>query len=121
MKTIENVTIYKCDFCSKELKRKHAMEKHEDLCNNNPKNFKACSGCKHLEKILIDAHWLVGNPDYVDNTKQVNVFKCNKLDKLMFPFSIEKRKLHEKYETFEEQEPMPNQCDSFSPNPTLPF
>ncbi len=27
MITIENVTIYKCDFCKKELKRKHSMIK----------------------------------------------------------------------------------------------
>ena len=32
----------------------------------------------------------------------------------MFPFSIEKRELHKKYETFSEQEPMPNECKDFS-------
>lgn len=30
MKEINNVTIYKCDFCKKELKRKHAMPKSCD-------------------------------------------------------------------------------------------
>jgi hypothetical protein len=31
----------------------------------------------------------------------------------MFPFSIEKRKLHERYDTYSDQEPMPNTCDEF--------
>lgn len=52
MKTIENITIYKCDFCKKELKRKHAMIKHEKNCLNNPENHKAClNGCMHLERV----------------------------------------------------------------------
>lgn len=110
---IENVTIYKCEFCSKKLYRKHAMLKHEDLCFNNPKNIKACMNCEFLEKIQINAHWLVGNSEHVDNSKQVDVFRCNKLDKLMFPFSIERRKLHEKFDTYSEQEPMPSKCDEF--------
>jgi len=108
----ENITVYQCEFCKKKLYRKHAMLKHEDLCNNNPKNFKACMDCKFLEKIQIDAHWIVGNPEYVENSKQVDVFKCNKLDKLMFPFSIERRKLHERFDTYSDQEPMPVNCES---------
>lgn len=37
------------------------------------------------------------------------------MDKLMYPFSIERRKdMLEKYpETFEGQEPMPNVCNQF--------
>ena len=112
MKIKENITVYKCDFCDKKLFRKYAMLKHEDLCNSNPKNFKACMDCKYLEKIQIDAHWVVGNPEYVENSKQVDVFRCNKLDKLMFPFSIERRKLHERFSTYDEQEAMPNNCES---------
>ena len=108
----ENITVYKCEFCKKKLYRKHAMLKHEDLCNNNPKNFKACIYCKFLEKIQIDAHWNFGNPEYVENSKQVDVSKCNKLDKLMFPFSIERRKLHERFDTYSDQEPMPVNCES---------
>ena len=82
----ENITIYKCEFCSKQLFRKHAMIRHEDLCGLNPKNHKDCHDCKFLEKTQIDAPWIVGNHEGAENTKQVNVFKCNKLDKLMFPF-----------------------------------
>jgi hypothetical protein len=107
----ENVTIYQCEFCKKKLYKKYAMLKHEDLCNNNPKNFKACMDCKFLEKIQIDVHWIIGNPEDVENNKQVGVFKCNKLDKLMFPFSIEKKKLHERFSTYADQEPMPINCE----------
>ena len=119
MKTIENVTIYKCDFCKKELKRKYAMIKHEELCNNNPKTCKACHFCEHLETIEKEVFFenRYYHPDYNDNDgeyKNVKVFRCRKLDKLMFPFSIEKRGLHKEWSTFEEQEPMPNECKDFS-------
>ena len=106
-----NVTVYQCEFCKKKLYRKHSMLKHEDLCFNNPKNYKACTGCKFLDKIQIDVHWIVGDPQFVDNIKQVDVFRCSKLDKLMFPFSIERRGLHEKFSTYNDQEPMPSTCE----------
>jgi hypothetical protein len=49
MKVIENVTIYKCDFCNKQLMRKFAMVRHEERCSANPKNDRPCLGCRHLE------------------------------------------------------------------------
>lgn len=121
MKTIENVTIYKCDFCKKELKRKWSMELHEKLCNNNPVNHKKCLNCVHLNSEEMDVEFLQGydyhdgEPDY--RTQSVKVLKCDKLDKLMFPWAIEKKELHLKHPiTFEDQEPMPKECDSFSDN-----
>ncbi|SRR5215204_754301 len=114
MKTIENVTIYKCDFCQKELKRKHAMASHENLCNQNPKNSKQCHFCQHLEETEIEVY--IDSRHYNDDgvMTKVKSFKCNKLDKLMYPYSIEKRDLPNKYpDTFEDQEPMPNKCESF--------
>jgi hypothetical protein len=122
MKTIENVTIYKCDFCKKELKRKHAMIKHEELCLNNPNNHKACiNGCTHLTQAQIEV-WFDNpnyNPDYSNSSegyyKKVTVFKCSKLDKLMYPFSIEKSSALKNYpETFQDQEPMPKECEDFN-------
>jgi uncharacterized radical SAM superfamily protein len=54
MKVTENVTVYQCEHCGKKLFRKHAMIKHEELCNNNHKNYKACmAGCAFLEKTQI--------------------------------------------------------------------
>ncbi len=112
MKITENVTVFKCDFCTKKLYRRHAMVKHEDQCLNNPKNHKACFDCIFLDKVKTDVYWMVGSPEYVENSKQASVFKCTKLDKLMFPYSIERRKLHEKYDTYSDQEPMPSICES---------
>lgn len=119
MTTIENVTIYKCDFCKKELKRKHAMNNHEKQCNCNPENFKACTnGCVFLEKEKIvlyfeTYHHIDHGEEYREVEKEV--FKCTKFDKLMYPYSIEKRGLPDRYpSTFEEQEAMPKTCEGFS-------
>jgi hypothetical protein len=118
MKTIENVTLYKCDFCKKELKRKHSMVLHETICLNNPINHKACmSGCKHLDVIEKNVWFETGyDPDYGSEgeERKVTVFQCNKIGKLMYPFSIERKDLPNRYpSTFEDQEPMPKKCDSF--------
>jgi hypothetical protein len=112
MKTIENITIYKCDFCSKELKKKHAMISHEEKCDKNPKNCKHCHFCEHLSKVkkMVWFELYYGK----GKDKEVEVFKCDKLDKFMYPYSIEKRDLPNIYpDTFGDQEPMPNKCDSF--------
>lgn len=120
MKTIENITIYKCDFCKKELKRKHAMEKHEKECLNNPINHRACILCTYLvkEKKNVWFENTAYHPDYGNEEgeyREVDVLKCDKLKKFMYPYSIEKRDIVERYpSTFEDQEPMPKQCDDFS-------
>lgn len=110
----ENITIYKCDFCPKELKKKHAMISHEEKCDKNPKNLKHCHFCEHLEPVEIEVYidsYLCSNDGVMTKVKS---FKCNKLDKLMYPYSIEKHDLPNKFpDTFEDQEPMPNNCDSF--------
>jgi len=120
MKIKENVTLYQCDFCKKELKRKHAMIEHEKFCNNNPENHKIClSGCSHLTNENIFVTYEKGydfiNSETLYEDRKVNCFKCNKLDKLMYPYSIEKSIALEKYpETFEYQEPMPKECEHFN-------
>jgi len=116
MKTIENVTIYKCDFCKKELKRKHAMVNHEKLCSCNPENFKKCTqGCLYLETekhvLYFETNYTEDGPEYSEQEK--TVFRCSKFDKLMYPWSIERKGIAEKWSTFDEQEPMPKECDSF--------
>jgi len=119
MKIIPNITIYKCDFCKKEMKRKHAMINHEYSCNENPANKKACHFCEHLEEVKKETFFEnpYYHPDYNDadgEWKKVKMFRCKKFDKLMYPYSIEKRGLPNKYPcTFEEQEPMPVACESF--------
>lgn len=117
MKTIENVTLYKCDFCKKELKRKHAMENHEKKCSNNPINSKACYSCVFLEEAKTNVSW-VRHYDHGEGTsyfeKEVKCFKCTKLDKLMYSANIEKGSALIRYpETFENQEAMPKECEDF--------
>ena len=113
MIVIENVTLYKCEFCKKELKLKHAMEKHEKTCERSPDIEKACYECQHLESVE-KMVWFEGYYGDDGTEKKVNVFHCKKIDKLMFPYSIEKRDLHNRFpETYEDQEPMPNKCNDF--------
>ena len=115
MKTIENINIYKCDFCNKELKRKHAMLNHELKCNNNPLNKKACNdGCNYLVRQEISVLF-EGNYNQDPKEIKVNCFKCEKLNKLMYPYKIEKSNALKDYtETFKEQEPMPKECEFFN-------
>lgn len=106
----KNVTLYSCDFCLKKLFREHAMKKHEEMCGSNPKNQKACYNCVHLNVEEIERYIgsdYDGDPQYTTT----GCMKCEKLDKLMYSFSAERRGLPEKYpEDFEEQERMPNTC-----------
>ncbi len=111
MNTILNVTVFKCDHCSKKMFRGHAMVNHEKWCTSNPKNFKACSGCSFLEETVnrydVDTHdgWY---------TRKSKAFKCTKKDILVYPLKVEKKGLLEKYpETFEDQIPMPRECNQF--------
>lgn len=116
MTSKENVTIYGCDFCKKKLFVKHAMLKHEDNCLNNPKNIRPCLSCKNLERETIEVDFETYN--YREGThytvQEKEVFKCALYDTLMFPFSIERKDLHNKYpNTYDNQEPMPKECEGF--------
>ena len=116
---VENKDVFYCDYCKKHLFRKSAMTHHEKLCLNNPENYKIClNGCKYLEKIDQNVAFLSGWDHYygdpIYKEKTVQVFLCTKFDKLMFPFSIERKKLDQRYpETYENQEPMPKECEAF--------
>jgi len=120
MKTIENVTIYKCDFCKKEFKLKYAMVKHENQCNCNPENFKKCTqGCIFLEteKVFVDyeTHYDYEYGEQQYRTEEKMAFRCTKFDKLMYPYSIEKKDLPNRFpNTYDGQEPMPKECADFN-------
>jgi len=112
----ENVTTYRCDFCKKKMFVEKAMTKHEQWCNKNPKNIRACYGCLHLEEIENEyTQYYMGGydgGDVYDRQVKTKAFKCTKLDKILYPFKVEQLKLQEKYpETFEGQEPMPIKCE----------
>jgi hypothetical protein len=122
LKTIENVTIYKCDFCKKELKRKHAMINHELQCNNNPINQRPClDGCKYLlrKPIVLD----IGIDDYYSGeptTRTYNGFYCSlKEIYLLHPKIEHKNKFIKSEVIYNEQdveisqESMPLECGEY--------
>lgn len=109
------VTLYTCDHCKKKLFRKHSMEKHEENCDENPKNKKACYGCIHFQDHNVE-YYTWGYEE--DQEHQSHCHRCAKFDKLMYSWKAEKRGLPEKYpETFEDQEPMPKDCRHFQEFP----
>lgn len=111
MKIKTGVTVYRCDHCKKKMFRKGAMERHEKWCDSNPDNHKACSDCCFLQETTVGVY--SGTDPYGDaNTKYVKAFKCTKLDKMLYPLKVQQKGLVEKYpDTFEEQEPMPKECE----------
>lgn len=114
MKVRENRTTFHCDFCSKYVFSKGAMTTHEKNCNSNPANDKACYGCDFLEKTTLEVYFDSGRYEEDGDLKEVEVFRCSKLDKYIYPFSIERKKLPERYpQTYQDQEPMPKKCEYF--------
>jgi len=121
MKTIENVTLYKCDFCKKELKRKHAMINHEIRCNNNPVNNRPCLNCC-IHSELKEIQYEAGYDDY--NTgesvmKTGTTFFCSLKKQLMLHPKLEYKEngkyLKNVYQNDEEveQDWMPKECSSY--------
>lgn len=122
MKIIENITIYKCDFCKKELKRKHAMANHEIKCNNNPDNYRICfNNCQHLERkpITLDIgidNYISGEPEQ----RTYNGFYCKLKEQYLIPAVVQNKDggINAKYGYNEkgdevEQEFMPKECHLF--------
>lgn len=101
-------TAYRCDHCNKNYLRKHAAEKHEKYCNQNPENFHACyNECKYLEQTK-----KVVYGDEYGSSRNVTIYRCTKLDKILYNFKAEALGLLSKYpEHFEGQERMPRDCE----------
>lgn len=119
MKTRNNITVYQCDFCSKKLFRKQAMEKHEIKCSSNPANIRACFDCEFCEKVSI----MYEPESYSMNSESIFKasfsFKCNKKEVFMYPPKVEHGSgipsyvLHKGEEIL--QEPMPLKCEFQKP------
>lgn len=116
MKEKHNVTLYSCDFCNRKMQIKKAMIRHEKVCTKNPENYIACSDCKHCEATTKQFHYQ--NHYYGDCYKEVKSFKCNALDKIMYPPKIEKTVI-DFPENFEDEIVMPSKCEYQNSN--LPF
>jgi hypothetical protein len=114
MKEIKVEAIYQCGFCNKKHWMKGVITRHEKICKFNPANKDACVGCVHMEigKRTIEAEYQYDyRPSY---SKSCKTFTCVKLNKEMYPFAADKKKLPEKYpETFSGQERMPTKCELF--------
>jgi hypothetical protein len=113
----ENVTIYKCQYCPKrEAKiyiRMQDIVKHETNCYGNPKNWAACSGCKHLEEIKVEYKVDADMDVYIGTeTKEANGFRCKKLEQKMYPFKAVRKGIVKRFpDTFKDQIQMPTRCN----------
>jgi len=114
MKIIENVTLYKCDHCGKEYKRKYYAEKHEKQCSSNPDNYKPCLYCENLIKkkasILFDTY-------HGEHREGRDLLYCEKIKSFLYPPKVEFKGnafLQEDIEDGEtENKPMPKECNHF--------
>lgn len=81
------------------------MEKHELYCLSNKENHVACLNCYNCSQTKIDL-------EFKDNGRQSNGFYCSHFDKCIYNEKMMKAKaLLDKYpETFEDQMPMPKEC-----------
>lgn len=82
MKVLENITIYKCDYCPKWYQLERFANKHEKYCRLNPNNRHACFDyCQHLVKERGEESGPFGRPCQ---------FKCNKLNKYLHSYIAER-------------------------------
>ena len=119
MKTIENITLYKCDFCKKIYRKQHACMKHEKYCEKNPdsEDKSPCFSCKY--NTYKEVGWNYEMCGYVEN-RTVFVHYCNKLDIHLIP--PKRQRLKRYYEVVYDIEThgneiisefMPKECDSY--------
>lgn len=78
----ETRKIYRCQYCKKVYLLKHFAEKHELICDKNPKNNRICYGCEYLTKKTI-------RYENLENHRPVNLLYCNKLDVFLHPPKVE--------------------------------
>ena len=101
--------VYSCDHCKKKYFKKHAALYHEKYCPAAPENQKACSMCKFIEPAEIE---IPIEAEYYSGKRMASGYRCTKLNKLLYPIKVEFKKLPQRFpETFENQEPMPHECE----------
>lgn len=117
MMKIEIKEIYKCDHCNKLYQIKSWAEQHEEGCNKNPDNFRACFGCKHLCKKNVD-YWF--DTYHGEDSKDVLVFYCEKIDSCLYPPKVE---LAKKWFDFGDinNQPMKKKCEFFKAPQMMPL
>jgi hypothetical protein len=107
------------------LKRKHAMEAHEERCYANPVNDRPCLHCKNLERKEIEYYsgfddYMTGEPTY----RKGNAFYCTAKNILLLHPKTEylNNRFNLNYVIVDnketEQQQMPLSCEIF--NDTYP-
>lgn len=93
--------VYFCDYCPKKRFTKKGMESHEKFCKNNPNNGHDCFFCPHLKKI-----------EPKENGFRGTQFSCKLLNKKLYSYVAEKRKLLTKHpSSFTDAVRMPTICE----------
>lgn len=116
--------VYKCDFCGKNLLRKHAAIKHEDLCKKNPENIRPCLSCPHLltDEFIVDYDDFGGHA--AEKPRIGRAMFCTHYKKGVYAPWVEKKWDHA-YEFLEENgeqyenEPMPEACEEYEADKRL--
>jgi len=101
MLTIENKTIYKCEFCAKHSMFKHIISRHEKRCKNNPINQHSCFSCAYLKK---EVESIVS--EYGSN--RITHFFCTKKDIEMKTYKVVNSYRLDNF--YGQLELMPNDC-----------
>ena len=87
----KQVTLYYCDFCSKQYQKKHYAALHESKCSMNPANDRPCFHCEHLTKKEIEIH-----QEYYSEGREferkVDLLYCNSNRYFLFPPQVSKEK-----------------------------
>lgn len=108
MKTIKDVTVYKCDHCNKKYFREKACVNHEKMCYQNPANFRPCFICPNLEKKEVVIYFDTYNGQ-MEETRQV--FHCNHFG--TFLHTPQNAIKGNAFELDEGNEEMPSECAVF--------
>lgn len=116
MKTLANVTRYRCEFCKKEYQVGAACKVHEIRCVNNPDNKIACIGCDFIQTVEKGVGY---ENDYgYTEMKSSNGFFCKKKGIGMYPPKAVHKDLIRRFpETFKGEERMPTECNLYEFNP----
>ena len=100
--------VYYCEHCGKHGLSKPKMIYHENICFNNPVNFRPCFGCHNLTKkeSQVTGYYYNGS----EWIRKVDVFYCKAKDiYLHTPQNQIKENAHDLDDGI--NEPMPKECE----------
>jgi hypothetical protein len=110
---IETKEIYKCEHCRKLYQVKRFAEFHEQCCNKNPDNKRACFGCKFLVKRPFELFYDTWSGE---SSRMLDLFYCNSKEHYLYPPKVEAKGnwlVIENDTDTNEPMPKPNECDKY--------